>query len=69
MIYMGKKVEIKNKIEMKDVDELIPYVNNPKTHPREQIDKIASSIQEFGFIQPLVIDSENRIIIGHGRLD
>jgi len=60
--------EIKDKIIRKNVDQLIPYPNNPKKHPDEQIDKIAGSIQEYGFIQPLVIDEEDQVIIGHGRL-
>jgi len=55
-------------ISMRLVDELIPYVNNQKLHPDAQITKIASSIKEFGFTQPIVIDKEGVVIIGHGRL-
>lgn len=51
-----------------DTDKLIAYENNPKKHPEEQIDKIASSIKQYGFIQPIVADKDNEIIIGHGRL-
>lgn len=61
-------MDISNKIEIVETEKLIPYHNNPKEHPPEQIDKIASSIKNYGFVQPLVIDSENEIIIGHGRL-
>ena len=50
-------------------DDLIPYHNNPKEHPPEQVDKIASSIKNYGFTQPIVIDGDNEIIIGHGRLE
>lgn len=57
--------------EMKliSVDELIPYANNSRTHTPEQINKIRSSLREFGFINPVVVDKENGIIAGHGRVD
>lgn len=48
--------------------ELIPYEKNAKQHPPEQVEHIANSIKEFGFRQPLVIDADNVVIIGHGRL-
>jgi len=60
--------EIADNIERIDPDELIPYSNNPKEHPDEQIKKIASSIKNYGWDQPIVIDGENEIIKGHGRL-
>lgn len=47
---------------------LIPYENNTKTHPPEQVDRIAESIKRFGWQQPIVVDRENVVIIGHGRL-
>lgn len=62
-------VDMSKDITMKDIEKLFPYHNNPKEHPQKQIDKIASSIKNYGFIQPLVIDSENEVIIGHGRLE
>ena len=46
---------------------LTPYSNNAKTHPTEQIDKIAASIASFGFDQPIVVDIDGVIIKGHGR--
>jgi ParB-like chromosome segregation protein Spo0J len=52
----------------KKVSELIPYINNSRTHSEEQITKIASSIKEFGFTNPILIDQDNSIIAGHGRL-
>src|SRR5574343_1684926 len=55
-------------IILKDVDSLIPYINNTKQHPDKQVDKIAGSIAEFGFDQPIVIDGDGVIIKGHGRL-
>lgn len=48
--------------------ELTPYENNTKTHPPEQVDRIAESIKQFGWQQPIVVDRENVVIIGHGRL-
>ena len=50
-----------------NIDDLKPYVKNAKKHPVEQVAKIAKSIKEFGFIQPIVVDKHNEIIIGHGR--
>lgn len=50
------------------VDELIPYARNSRTHSPEQVDKIAASIREFGFLNPVIIDGENGIIAGHGRI-
>ncbi len=55
------------RIEWRDPNTLTPYSNNAKTHPREQIDKIAASIAGFGFDQPIVIDTDGVIIKGHGR--
>lgn len=49
-------------------DELIPYENNAKVHTPEQVKRIANSIKAFGFQQPIVVDRENTVIIGHGRL-
>ena len=50
------------------IDELIPYSGNPRTHSEEQIAQIADSIREFGFTNPILIDSNQGIIAGHGRL-
>lgn len=61
-------IDIKDDVEKRNPEDLIPYQNNPKDHPEEQVDKIASSIKNFGFVQPIVVDSDNEIIIGHGRL-
>lgn len=59
--------ELRTSIELVSPDELIPYENNPKEHPTWQIDKIASSIKNHGFDQPIVVDSGGEIIKGHGR--
>jgi len=61
-------MNISNKIELIKTEKLYPYHNNPKKHNPDQINKIASSIRNYGFVQPLVIDNENEVIIGHGRL-
>ena len=57
------------KIEQRLISELIPYANNARTHNAEQITQIASSIKEFGFNNPILIDKDNGIIAGHGRLE
>jgi len=62
-------MNLSKQIVLVEVEKLYPYHNNPKEHPPEQIDKIASSIKNYGFIQPLVIDGDNEVIIGHGRLE
>lgn len=49
-------------------NELIPYANNAKIHPPEQVDRIANGIKRFGWTQPIVIDKDNVIVVGHGRL-
>ena len=51
------------------LEMLVPYERNAKKHPQEQIDKLKKSIQEFGFISPCLIDRDNRIIAGHGRVE
>ncbi|MCP3849351.1 MAG: ParB N-terminal domain-containing protein [Gammaproteobacteria bacterium] len=48
--------------------DLIPYINNARTHSDEQVTQIAASIKEFGFINPVIIDGDNGIIAGHGRI-
>jgi len=55
------------KVEMIDIDKIIPYNENPKEHKKEQINKIASSIKNYGFNVPIIIDKKNEIIAGHGR--
>lgn len=50
-----------------DIEELIPYARNARTHSPEQITQIAASIREFGFLAPIVISEDNTILCGHGR--
>jgi DNA (cytosine-5)-methyltransferase 1 len=60
--------ELATDVELVGIDALIPYGNNPKAHPEEQVNKIASSIKCYGWDQPIVVDSDGEIIKGHGRL-
>lgn len=55
-------------IKLKEAKGILLYEKNAKKHPQKQIEQIANSIKEFGFNQPLVIDNNNVLIIGHGRL-
>lgn len=57
-------MEIKSKL----VSELIPYASNSRTHSDAQVAQIAASIREFGWTNPILIDKDNSIIAGHGRL-
>ena len=58
----------KPKIQFVKTSDLIPYAKNSRTHSPEQVTQIAGSIREFGFTNPVLIDSENGIIAGHGRV-
>ena len=55
-------------VKYRKVEDLIPYVNNSRKHSDEQVAQIASSIKEFGWTNPILIDGTNSIIAGHGRL-
>ena len=57
-----------DKVERKPTNELIPYARNSRTHSEEQIGQIAASIKEWGFTTPILVDEDNEIIAGHGRL-
>src|SRR5262245_48731529 len=56
------------RIELWPLDRLIPYARNAHTHSDEQVAQIAASIVEFGFNNPILVDSTDGIIAGHGRL-
>lgn len=51
-----------------NIDDLIPYVNNARTHSEVQVNQIASSIKEFGFLNPVIVTGDNTILCGHGRI-
>ena len=57
-----------DRIEVWPTDKLVPYDKNPRTHSPEQINQIAASIAEFGFLNPILVDTTAGIIAGHGRL-
>lgn len=58
-----------DKYEMIDISELHPYENNARTHSDSQLEAICNSIKEFGFINPVIIDENNMILVGHGRIE
>jgi ParB-like chromosome segregation protein Spo0J len=55
-------------IEYLMTEHLIAYAGNARTHSPDQVRQIANSIKAFGFMNPVLIDAENRVIAGHGRL-
>lgn len=55
-------------IELRLIEGLIPYQGNARTHSRAQIKQIAASISAFGFVNPILVDAQNQVIAGHGRL-
>ena len=56
------------RIEMRPVEALIPYARNAKRHSDTQVAQIAASIREFGWGAPILVDGQNNVIAGHGRL-
>src|SRR5215813_8442210 len=59
---------ITQRVERWPIDRLIPFANNPRTHSDAQVAQIAASIQEFGFNNPILVDTKSGVIAGHGRL-
>ena len=55
-------------MQLVPIAKLVPYVNNARTHSPEQINKLRSSLREFGFINPVIIDRDFGVIAGHGRI-
>lgn len=57
-------------MDIKEINlaDIKPYAKNQKKHPETQVKNIATSIQKYGFVQPVVLDTNNEVIIGHGRL-
>lgn len=56
------------KLEQVPIDKLVPYARNARTHSKEQIAQLRSSLREFGFVSPAVIDQNYNILVGHGRI-
>lgn len=57
-----------SEMQLVPIGKLVPYVNNARTHSQEQINKLRSSLREFGFINPVIIDRDFGVIAGHGRI-
>ncbi len=65
---MSKDINTCTPIKRVATVDLIPYANNSRVHSDEQVNQIAASIKEFGFLNPIIIDGDNGIIAGHGRV-
>ena len=65
---MGANMITTKEMKLVDIEKLVPYVNNARTHSADQINKLRSSIREFGFINPVIIDKDYGVIAGHGRI-
>ena len=62
-------VDVKlHKYKLVDINKLIPYKNNTKIHTEEQVEKLARSIEKFGFIKPIIVDDNYNVLCGHGGL-
>lgn len=56
------------RFEKVDIDKLVPYARNARTHSKEQVKQIQASLREFGFINPVIVDKDYNLIAGHGRI-
>ena len=56
-------------VEQRSIEQLVPYASNPRSHSLAQIAQIAASIREWGWTMPILVDEENNVIAGHGRLE
>ena len=65
---MAKSINTCTPIKRVATVDLIPYANNSRVHSDEQVNQIAASIKEFGFLNPIIVDGDNGIIAGHGRV-
>ena len=63
------EIKVVKDFQLVEVEKLVPYINNARTHSPAQINKLRASIREFGFISPLVIDRDFNVLVGHGRLE
>ena len=55
-------------LKLVPINDLVPYINNARTHSPAQITKLRSSLREFGFVNPIIVDKDYNVIAGHGRL-
>lgn len=65
---MSDSPVIPQRFERWPIEQLVPYERNARTHSDEQVARIAASIQEFGFVSPILVDGNSGIVAGHGRL-
>ncbi len=65
---MVKLMQVTERFEKVDINKLIPYARNARTHSKEQILQLRASIREFGFLNPILADKDFNIIAGHGRI-
>lgn len=63
-----RKMTTTTEIQLVDINKLVPYANNARTHNKEQILKLRSSLREFGFVNPVIIDKDYNVLAGHGRI-
>ena len=56
------------RFEKVNIDRLVPYVRNARTHSKEQILQLRASLREFGFVNPVIVDKDLNVIAGHGRI-
>ncbi len=61
-------MQVTERFEKVDINKLIPYARNARTHSKEQILQLRASLREFGFVNPVIVDRELNIIAGHGRI-
>ena len=61
-------MNVTERFEKVNIDKLVPYVRNARTHSKEQILQLRASLREFGFINPVIVDKDLNIIAGHGRI-
>ena len=64
-----KSANLDLKVRYQNVEALKPYSGNARTHSDRQIAQIAASIGKFGFNNPILVDADNRIVAGHGRVE
>ena len=51
--------------QLVDINRLVPYINNARTHSPEQINKLRASLREFGFVNPIIVDRDYNVLAGH----
>lgn len=61
-------MNVTERFEKVNIDKLVPYARNARTHSKEQILQLRASLREFGFVNPVIVDKELNIIAGHGRI-